>query len=319
MHPDAPLRERPDRGNATPAFVYETNPICACGVALDPTPAVRIDHPWGVVAFSRCAHCGSYIQNPQIAPHSLAEWYRSSLYSVAGTHGPGPYTDYFAGEAARQREAAYRYRRVLARRLPSGSRVLEVGCATGSFLQALRNAGHHATGIDLSEPFVRFAREQAGLDVVLGDYLSQPQRDASYDAIVMLGTVSNLYPLAACLRRAAAELKPGGFLYLNFPAADSLIARLYGSRYWMFAASVASFLSRRGCRAALQKAGFNRIQMAADWQQPTIEKLVRLGGIKPLLPLIETLGIANANMPIGLPIPGICSVLAFADGDRAAP
>lgn len=319
MHPDAPARERQERSDAAPAFVYEANPNCACGAALDRAPMVRVDHPWGVVTFSRCAHCGSYIQNPQIAPHSLAEWYRSSLYSASGTQGPGPYTDYFAGEAARQREAAIRYRRVLDRRLPSGSRVLEVGCATGSFLQALRNAGHQATGIDLSEPFVRFAREQAGLDVVLGDYLNQPQCDASYDAIVMLGTVSNLYPLAACLRRAAAELKPGGFLYLNFPAADSLIAQLYGSRYWMFTASVANFLSRLGCRAALQNAGFNRIEMAADWQQPTFEKLVRLGGGKPLLPLIERLGIANANVPIVLPIPGIYSVLAFADGDRAAP
>ena len=46
---------------------------------------------------------------------------------------------------------------------PPGGELLDIGCGTGNFLMAAREAGYHVTGIELDRNAVRFARERAGL------------------------------------------------------------------------------------------------------------------------------------------------------------
>ena len=54
---------------------------------------------------------------------------------------------------------AAKYARLLAElRLPPGKRILEIGCGWGGFAQAAARAGHHVTGISLSDAQTEYAR-----------------------------------------------------------------------------------------------------------------------------------------------------------------
>jgi hypothetical protein len=131
--------------------------------------------------------------------------------------------------------------------------------------------------------------------------------------VTLLGTLSNLTDLPAALTRIRGLLRPGGVLVANFPAADSVVARLYGSRFWMFAPSASTFLSAAGCRRALERAGFHVIGTRTDRQMPSLRKLLTHAKLGSLVTILDRLGLAGAALPVPLPVPGIRLVVARAE------
>jgi SAM-dependent methyltransferase len=227
-----------------------------------------------------------------------------SLQGSASQRGSA-YANYLEDESERIAEGRRRYERDLAPLLPAASAmVLEIGCATGSVLRAVRDAGHRVLGIDLSPRFAAAAGELHGIEVRVGDFrdLALP---GDIDMVTLFGTISNLTDLADALRAIHAQLRPGGVLVANYPAADSWTARAYGRRLWMFAPSASTILTTDGCRRALERAGFRVAAERADRQMPSLRKVLNHTGASPLLSVVDRLGISNATIPMPLPIPGV--------------
>jgi SAM-dependent methyltransferase len=269
------------------------------------------------VYFVRCRSCGSYLQSPEVTPASLASWYDSTEYQgEPGTPGSA-YVDYAQDEASRIIEAKSRFERFLGPILPSRARVLEIGCATGSLLSVLKAAGHFVSGVDLSRRFVTRACEVHGLEVAHGDFLQFEWSAESFDAVMMFGTISNLQNLAASLAKMSALLKEGGSLLFNFPNADSVVARLYGQRYWMFAPSVSNFMTVGGCVQALQHAGLSIRDIRIDRQQPSFSKLLHHTQLDRFLPS-RLLRNSHRALPYPIPVPGIKFVRAVKLGAESA-
>lgn len=70
---------------------------------------------------------------------------------------------------------------------PSEGRVLDVGCGAGSELSVLQALGVAATGIDLSLPGLRMAREHGATSVVGADAAHLPFTDGAFDAALDRG------------------------------------------------------------------------------------------------------------------------------------
>ena len=275
------------------------------------TPEITVRGTWGDVVFVACGTCGSWCQHPQITPASLAAWYDSDEYQGSARRPGTAYVDYLADEASRSAEARRRYRRDLAPFLPvTGARVLEVGCATGSVLAVIREAGHQVVGIDLSRRFAEAARMLYGLDVRVGDVLEAEWAEGTFDMALLLGTVSNLGDVPGTLSTLRRLLKSGGTLVLNFPNAQSLVARLYGSRFWMFVPSANTFMTERGCRAALANAGFTVRRSRTDRQKPSVAKLVNHARLGALVAWLQRAGLGRASAPFAFPVPGVRIVWA---------
>jgi cyclopropane-fatty-acyl-phospholipid synthase len=144
--------------------------------------------------------------------------------------------------------------------------VLDVGCGWGSFaIHAAREYGAKVTGITLSEPQARLARErvsQAGLDgmvdIRVTDY--RQLRESSFDAIASIGMSEHVGERQ--IDRYAASLygllRPGGRL-LNHaisaldPTAEPL-KDVFSTRY-VFPDGEPLSLSR--VQLALERAGFH--------------------------------------------------------------
>src|SRR3954447_20593201 len=101
--------------------------------------------------------------------------------------------------------------------LAPGERVLDVGCGWGSFaIHAAREYGAHVTGITLSEPQARLARERAAaagvadkVDIRVMDY--REIKGETFDAIASIGMVEHVGSVNIDLYAAnlASLLKPG--------------------------------------------------------------------------------------------------------------
>jgi SAM-dependent methyltransferase len=301
----------------TKRFAYEPRVDCVCGNALnadEPSATVCKRAAWGEVRFLRCRTCGSWCQSPQLTPGSLAAWFASSDY-FGTTGGPGAaYTDYFADEASRLREARHRVEHDLRALFRPGARLLEIGCATGSLLAALRDAGYRVAGVDVSEPLAARARAVYGLAVHVGSFEDAPLPEAGFDGVLMFGSIANLPRLVESLERIRRLLSVHGLLVFNAPVANAWIVRyLYRSNFWMFAPSVNFLPTETGCRTALARAGFTVVMMRQDFQRPSLRKLLHHAKLDGVLALMKKVGLEEAGLPISLPAPSVRFVVARSD------
>jgi O-antigen chain-terminating methyltransferase len=103
--------------------------------------------------------------------------------------------------------------------------VLDLGCGRGEFLEAMREAGVAARGIELSGELVALCRSK-GLEVEAADLLAYLPSlpDESLDGIFCAHVVEHLAPerLPEVIRTAAQKLARGGILALETPNPESL-------------------------------------------------------------------------------------------------
>ena len=123
--------------------------------------------------------------------------------------------------------------RALERRVPAG-RLLDVGCGPGFLLEAARERGWTAVGVDPS-PFAVARARKGGFEAHGGMLEDVDLAPGSFDALALLQVVEHMTdprPLLAACRRL---LRPGGALLVATPNPRSLLARAKGERfnYWI--------------------------------------------------------------------------------------
>ncbi len=101
-------------------------------------------------------------------------------------------------------------------RLPPAE-VLELGCAHGSFVALMRQAGFHAAGTEMSPWVVDFARKTFAIPVHAGPVESLDLPKASLDCIALMDVLEHLPEPAATMRRCLELLKPDGLLLVQTP------------------------------------------------------------------------------------------------------
>jgi 2-polyprenyl-3-methyl-5-hydroxy-6-metoxy-1,4-benzoquinol methylase len=114
----------------------------------------------------------------------------------------------------------------LARAGAHGGRLVDVGCATGFFLDEAREAGWKVAGVDCS-PWARsMAARQLGLETFESLTEARENAAAPFQAVTLFQVLEHLADPAEALREVAAALEPGGTLVVETWDRESLVARL---------------------------------------------------------------------------------------------
>jgi SAM-dependent methyltransferase len=87
--------------------------------------------------------------------------------------------------------------------------LLDVGCGGGAHTVTFAERGWTVTGVDISTDQLRLARGR-GIEVVQADSADLPFDDRSFDAVVSVGTHTDVDDFAATVREAARVLTHGG-------------------------------------------------------------------------------------------------------------
>ncbi len=110
--------------------------------------------------------------------------------------------------------------------------LLDVGCATGDFLQHMKQTyGWSVQGVEVSAYAAKLARERYGVDVFTGTLGEACFSENFFDAVTMWDVLEHLHDPSNELKEIYRILKPGGVLALRVPNAASFDARIFGS-YW---------------------------------------------------------------------------------------
>ena len=138
--------------------------------------------------------------------------------------------------------------------LRRGTRLLDVGCATGDFLAAARERGIDAEGLELSKWSASIARER-GL-TVHETTLASLEGESRFDAITMFGVIEHFTDPAAELRHAHRLLAPGGVFAGWTGDVASITSRLLGRRWWYWQGQHLQYFTRRSLEEILLRTGF---------------------------------------------------------------
>ena len=104
--------------------------------------------------------------------------------------------------------------------------LLDVGCATGSFLSVAQANGWRCSGVEVSAFAAAEARRRTGCDVFCGKLEDAPFAAGSFDVITMWDLLEHLPDPLDGLETARRLLKPAGLLLVNTPNENSLLRRV---------------------------------------------------------------------------------------------
>jgi 2-polyprenyl-3-methyl-5-hydroxy-6-metoxy-1,4-benzoquinol methylase len=249
---------------------------CALCGADDTRPVAQIDD----LHIVRCRQCGLVYVNPRYPEGILQGIYTEQYYDHDGIRNGLEffgYDDYLSDE--QNIKITFRKRLKTIEHLTRKGRLLDVGCATGFFLDLARSQGWEVIGSEVSEFSAHYARERFGLDVRLGTLRQLGLDAASFDAVTMWDVIEHVVDPLAELQEVRRILRPQGILSIITPDAGSWMARLLGRRWEEFrrVREHIYFFSRRTMADMLRKAGLDVVRTeSADkvfYLGPAIQRL----------------------------------------------
>jgi len=103
---------------------------------------------------------------------------------------------------------------------PRGGELLDIGCGTGNFLAAARDAGYGVTGIELDRNAARFAKERLGLPrifpLMIADF-SELHAEEQFDVVTFFEVLEHQAAPVEFLQKVRACVRPGGAVALSVP------------------------------------------------------------------------------------------------------
>jgi SAM-dependent methyltransferase len=207
----------------------------------------------GVWKIVRCNACGLLAQDP--LPNAI---------DIGGFYPPS-YSAYNSGTliSSMSRMVFVQDARRIARLVPRGGSILDVGCGNGAALLAIAEMGFtRLAGLEINPAAVQRARE-SGLDVRCGELLDADFPDSSFDLIRMGHVIEHVLDPMATLGRAYRLLKPGGILMGETPNTDCLDFSIF-EKYWgaLHVPRHIFIFNDRNLRQALEKSNFVDVEMS---------------------------------------------------------
>lgn len=214
----------------------------------------------GRFAVVRCRGCGLLYQNPRPTAQAITAFYEEGY-------------DPYVMVPEEERSAIRRWRRRLGMEgrckpildLKQPGRLLDVGCGTGIFLDAMRRHGWQVQGVELNEGAARYSRDRLGLDVFVGPLEQAYYPDNTFDAVTLWDVLEHLPSPRLALQTFRRILKPDGLLVFRVPNAGSLDARLFG-RYWAGWDLPRHYFAydRQSARRLLEQSGFDVLKVSYE-------------------------------------------------------
>lgn len=226
----------------------------------------------------QCRTCGLVYAKPRNAvahdegPENYSKDYSEDYYR------DGTYADYLADRDAIQRNAP----RVLSEleQMVKGRRLLDVGCATGFFLEAARSRGWMVQGLEVSEYASNYARRELKLQVETASIVSPPAGLSQFDVVTLWDTIEHLDRPGLALANIRRLLGPRGVLVFSTGDYDSLLRRLTGKRWRLFADPTHNFFfNARVLQRMLERESFEVLRMTRRGKRVSLSLILHQSGL----------------------------------------
>ncbi|MBL58023.1 MAG: hypothetical protein CMP61_12625 [Flavobacteriales bacterium] len=183
----------------------------------------------GEFLYVKCKDCSHVYQNPRIPVEGIKEYYDGEYIAHRKKKDWGvltPLYEWAMNKHDREKEKIVK-KHV---KLNGDTRVLDVGCAVGTFLLHL-NKKHNCkiSGVDFKGGLEYPGFEK--VDFHEGLFYEQDFKDVQFDSVTMWHFLEHCYDPNQSLKKAHEVLKEDGKLIIEVPRLDSLTFKLFGKKW----------------------------------------------------------------------------------------
>ena len=183
----------------------------------------------------KCKSCGLISIFPQPSEKEIEEMYSDNYFTVADKNTHHGTTDYISDIL----KADYTEQIKFIKQFTSSGNFLEVGCATGAFLNQLQDNGFNVAGVELSAFAAEFGKKNFGINIINKPFnnalLGNDLQENTFDIILMGDVLEHFTDPAKAMELSFKLLKKGGKLITHVPGTLNLISsRLAFIYYGMF-------------------------------------------------------------------------------------
>lgn len=183
----------------------------------------------GRFSYVKCAECGLVYMNPQVLPNDVGEFYPPD-------YGPYQAKRDKTGENPRAARAELKKKPLspaIWAKLTEQSRLLDVGCGNGGFLDTVREiTGCSVHGVDTSKIAAKRARDNYQIDIFAGALPECPFPDDYFDVITAWWYLEHVPNPSEVLQKMSSLLKQDGYCVIGVPNIDSLNAKIFRDKWY---------------------------------------------------------------------------------------
>lgn len=183
--------------------------------------------------------------------------------------------------------------------LPARGKLLDIGAATGYFMNIAAERGWQASGLEMSDWAASKGRSR-GLDIATGTLESNNFQDDSFDAITMWDVIEHMPDPKSALERSFKLLKQGGVVAINTPDSGSLVARLAG-RMWhlLVPPEHLYYFNQKNLPALSEKIGYKVLKTGRPSKEFTVNYVLRFVANRLKSKTIANIANYTSNKRIG--------------------
>jgi len=182
----------------------------------------------------RCADCSLTFLNPTFSDQELAGLYPHDYYAYQDNFRTNRWKQLvkrLLGYSVGTKEPHFE----------TAGTVLDVGCGSGWFLDAMRGRGWIAYGVEISESAAKLGQESRGLQIFQGTIRDADFPSEFFDYVRSNHSFEHMSCPNDTLNEIQRILKPRGKLLIGVPNVDSLNARVFKQHWWYLGAPVHPF------------------------------------------------------------------------------
>ncbi|MFH1966726.1 MAG: class I SAM-dependent methyltransferase [Patescibacteria group bacterium] len=203
----------------------------------------------------RCLNCNLIFIHPQLSIKELKSIY-SKIYFKNNDSQVYGYQNYIGDKSNIIKTSEKRIKDIL-KIYPNKGKILDIGCATGFFLESAKRAGLDVYGVDISNYAVSMVRKDLRKNIYQGLFLEYDFPDEYFDIITAWDYIEHSLDPKQDIQKAYRLLKKSGLLVLATPDIDSLPARIMKDK-WMGFKDIEHlfFFSKRTIKKIIQDVDF---------------------------------------------------------------
>lgn len=169
----------------------------------------------------QCRQCGLVYVNPRLTPKALIEMYNENKISPKS---------YYVENIEEDRKT-FRNRIKIIEMYKKTGRLLDVGCAIGTFMDEAKKRGWDVYGLDINKSAIEYCRDKLKLNAKVSKIEDSGLKKESFDVIVMNDFLEHVPDPVFTVKEANKLLKKDGIVFIVTPNIGSILANLTKSRW----------------------------------------------------------------------------------------
>ena len=242
----------------------------------------------------KCSRCGLIFVNPDnIDPNNVQKLYQDQPHDNI-------YSREEQGRCLTFENCLKRIEAITQR----PGKMLDIGCASGVFLNISRKRNWEPYGIEPSSEAVNEAKSKYNISVVRGGIESSSFADSSLDAITMFDVIEHTVNPKEIVKFVHGVLKKKGVLLIVTPDINSILSKILKEKWHAILPSHLFYFTKKSLSELLETGGFRIVKTRTHTRNFTLSYLgYRLAGYNKMISsglttLSKAKYLRNINFPI---------------------